>query len=48
MPAIFAQMRRNTISPCFGRQLGRTHRVRMTPASRIAYGRHVIDVHAQP
>ena len=45
--AVFAQVRRNPVAATFRDNLGRTHRIGMIAAARVADRRHVIDVHAQ-
>ena len=47
MPAIFAQMRGNTIRARLLRQQRRAHRIGMPAATRVAHGGDMIDVDAE-
>ncbi len=45
--AVFAQVESDDVGPTLDGQQGSRHRVRETPAARIAQGRDVVDVDAQ-
>ena len=47
MAPIFAQVGRDAISARFLRDLGSTQRIGLGPPTRVAHGRHMVDVHTQ-
>ena len=48
VPAVLAQMRGDAVGPGCDRDLRRAHRIGMAPAARVADGRDVVDVDAEP